>query len=220
MAKRLVIDGSQPLVELTVPPNSELDVVVLLQQDATVKCVATLQEHSTVRWHSAMLGGQIHCEIVTLHQGQGSHSQHRGIVLGRNHDKFMLNYWSDHQAAHTTGDITVHAVLYDAAYTDFRGNIKIQPTAKNTVAALNEHTLLLSDRARSDSVPQLDIQTNAVQAAHSSGMSRIDPEQLFYCASRGIPKQQAEQMIVEGFLAECMTDQEIVQLCSKLISQS
>lgn len=218
--RRIFIDGSQPLVEFQVEPNTEVDAVVILQQDATVKCVATVREHGTIRWHSAMLGGQIQCEIVTLHTGEGSHSSHRGIVLGHDHDKFVLNYWTDHQAAHTSGEITIHAALYDAAYTDFKGNIKIQPAAKDTVAALNEHTLLLSDRARSDSVPQLDIQTNAVQATHSSGMSRIDQEQLFYCASRGIPTAPAEQMIVEGFLADCIDDAEIQRLCSKLISRS
>ncbi len=220
MAKRLVIDGSQPFVELQVAPNTTLDAVVVLQDSAKIKCVAYLQSDSVIRWHSAVLGGTVECEIISYHIGRGSNSTHTGIFVGHNHDKFILNYWSEHQGEQTTGHINVHGVLFDAAYTDFKGNVKILKSGRHTAASLNEHTLLLGDKARSDSVPQLDIHTNAVKAAHSSGMSRIDQEQLFYCASRGIPQQQAEQMIVEGFLAECITDQAIAQLCSKMISPS
>lgn len=217
MPKQIVIDGSQPVVNLMCAANAQLDIVVLLQHDAQVKCSATVQAHGTVRWHSALLGGNIQCEIVTRHEGEGSSSEHRGIVLGQQHDKFVLNYWSEHHTKHTTGHITIHGVLYDYAYVDFKGNIKIQPTASATVASLTEHTLLLGDHTRSDSVPQLDIQTNAVQVTHSSGMSRIDREQLFYCASRGITTQQAEQMIVRGFLAECISDPMIQSLVDERI---
>lgn len=220
MTQRILIDGSQPLVELTVAPHKELDAVVILQGNTTVKCVATLQQHSTIRWHSAILGGQVQCEIVTKHLGEDSHSDHTGIFVGHKHDQFLLNYWSEHVGAQTSGHITVHGVLFDAAYSDFKGNVKITPSGRQTVGSLTEHTLLLGDKARSDAIPQLDIQTNAVQVTHSSGMSRIDQEQLFYCASRGIPPAQAEQMIVAGFLAECINDQAIKQLCTKMISLS
>lgn len=220
MTKRIVIDGSQPLVEITCEPNSALDAVVVLKNSVKVKCVAHLQTDSVIRWHSAIMGGNVECEIITNHLGDGSSSEHRGIFVGHQSDKFLLNYWSQHDGKQTTGSITIHGVLYDSAYCDFKGNIKIKPTAQQTVASLTEHTLLLGDRARSDAIPQLDIQTNAVQVTHSSGMSRIDQEQLFYCASRGIPPTQAEQMIVAGFLEECIHDTEIEQLCTKLISPS
>lgn len=210
--KPLLIDGSQPVVEISCEPNSELDVVVILKDSTKVKCIAQLQADSVIRWHSAILGGNIECEIITHHLGTGSSSAHTGIFIGHHHDKFVLNYWSEHVAEHTTGHITVHGVLFDSAYTDFKGNVKILKSASQTTASLTEHTLLLGDKARSDAVPQLDIQTNAVQAAHSSGISRIDAEQLFYCASRGISKELAEQMIVRGFLAECITDQSIQDL--------
>ena len=212
MGKQILIDGSQPLIELTCAANEELDVVVILKDSTKVKCVAQLQADSVIRWHSAILGGNVECEIITHHLGNGSSSEHTGIFVGHQHDKFVLNYWSEHVGEHTTGHITVHGVLFDSAYTDFKVNVKILKSATHTTASLTEHTLLLGDKARSDAVPQLDIQTNAVQAAHSSGISRIDAEQLFYCASRGISKELAEQMIVRGFLAECITNPTIQQL--------
>lgn len=220
MTKRIVIDGSQPVVEITCQPNTQLDAVVILKDSAKVTCVAHLQTDSVIRWHSAIMGGNVECEIITHHLGDGSSSEHQGIFVGHKHDKFLLNYWSQHDGKQTTGHITIHGVLYDSAYCGFKGNIKITPTGIQTVGSLTEHTLLLGDKARSDAIPQLDIQTNAVQVTHSSGMSRIDQEQLFYCASRGIPPAQAEQMIVAGFLAECINDQTIEQLCTKMISPS
>lgn len=206
MSKTILIDGSEPNVRLTCLANDSLDVVVLIQQSAQVKCTVIAEAHSTVRWHSAMLGGTVQCELVTELIGEGSASEHRGIFFGRAHDQFTLNYWNVHEATDTIGHITVHGVLFDSAYTDFKGNIKIKPQAHRTIASLTEHTLLLGDRARSDSIPQLEIETSQVQAAHSSGISRIDAEALFYCTSRGLTPQQAQQLIVRGFLAECISD--------------
>lgn len=205
MPKQILIDGSQPEVHIDCAPNEQVDALIVLKGDVAVKCTATLQAHSQLRWHSLILGGKVQCEVFTDHQGEGSSSEHNGIFVGRDHHNYKLNYHSAHSAQHTTGHIKIHGVLFDASYTDFKGNIIIEQTATDTNATLNEHTLLLGDKARSDSIPQLDIKTSAVKAAHSSGMSRIDEEQLFYCASRGISPEDATQLIVRGFLAECIT---------------
>lgn len=201
---KIMIDGSQPEVHIDCAPNEQVDAVIVLRDQQVVKCSATLQANSQLRWHSLILGDKVECEVFTNHQGEGSMSEHFGVFVGKHHNNYKLNYHSAHQAAHTTGHITVHGVLFDSAYADFKGNIIIEQTGKDTTATLNEHTLLLGDKARSDSIPQLDIKTNAVKATHSSGMSRIDQEQLFYCTSRGISKEQATELIVRGFLAECI----------------
>ncbi len=205
MTKQILIDGTEPEVQIDCAPNEQIDVLIVLKGDAVVKCRATLQAHSQLRWHSLILGDKVQCEVFTDHLGEGSSSNHMGVFIGRNHNNYKLNYHSVHRAAHTTGHIKIHGVLFDAAYADFKGNIVIEQTAHDTNATLNEHTILLGDKARSDSIPQLDIQTSAVKAAHSSGMSRIDEEQLFYCASRGLSPEESAQLIVRGFLAECVT---------------
>jgi Fe-S cluster assembly scaffold protein SufB len=204
MSRQIWIDGSKPTVHIDCAPNEQVEAVILLKDQAAVSCTATLQAHSQIKWHSVVMGEQVQCEVFTDHQGEGSSSEHIGVFVGRDHHQFKLNYHSNHQAAHTSGHITVHGVLFDAAYADFKGNIVIAQTGQDTSASLNEHTLLLGDKARSDSIPQMDIQTDTVKATHSSGMSRIDQEQLFYCTSRGISKEAASQLIVHGFLAECI----------------
>jgi Fe-S cluster assembly protein SufD len=134
--------------------------------------------------------------------GDGASSYHYGLCFGKAHDRFAMNYWSEHVAQATTGHILVHGALFGQSYADFKGNIKIAQTGHKTVASLTEHVLLLGDRARSDAIPQLEINTNDVQAAHSAAATKIDAEQLFYLASRGIPTADGQQLIVRGFLED------------------
>lgn len=172
--------------------------------DRQVKKVAHLGRDAQMFWHSIILGGINDQEVITYHNGAGANSYHWGIFLGREHDRFTMNYWSDHAAQHTTGHILVHGVLLDSAYADFKGNIKIHQTAADTEGSLTEHTLLLGDRSRSDSIPELDIGTNTVKVAHSSAITKIDDEQLFYLASRGIEPAEAKRFIVRGFLDDVL----------------
>ena len=196
-----VIDiGHHPKVQLEIGANATVEYLFVFVGDGATSKVAHLQADATLHWCSAILGGSNSHEIVTHHVGSGARSQHFGLFLGQQHDTFKMHYWSEHTAAHTSGHILVHGALLDSAYADFKGNIRIAASAKETDASLTEHTLLLGNRARSDSIPQLDIQTNAVRVTHSSAMTKVDDEQLFYMASRGLPTATARRMIVTGFL--------------------
>ncbi|MFA6475341.1 MAG: SufD family Fe-S cluster assembly protein [Patescibacteria group bacterium] len=211
----IIIDGSQSINKLAVKPNEQLEVLLLLKKACAITCSIILEVDSSVKFYSAILGGNVQCEVNINHVGAGSTSEHTGIFFGTKHDQFKLNYWNNHTAQHTSGKINIHGVLFDSAYCDFKGNIKIQQTALDTKASLDEHTLLLGDKARSDAVPQLDIHTNAVQASHSSGITKLDDEILYYCASRGLTPETAKQLIVRGWLAECITSPEVQNLVDK-----
>lgn len=161
---------------------------------------AILQRNAVCHWRSALLSGNLEQEITSSHVGDGASSDHHGIFLGKDHDRFIMNYWNEHTAKHTSGNIVIHGVLFDNAYANFIGNIKIAQSAADTDGSLTEATLLLGQHSRSDSVPQLEIDTNDVKAAHSSSITRIDDEQLFYLQSRGISTDEGKRMIVRGFL--------------------
>jgi len=195
-----------PSVVVEVGENSTVQYLYLCSGDGDTKKVAYLHPHATVQWRSAILGGNNKVEIVTYHQDAGATSDHRGIFLGKGRDRFVLNYWSNHAAPHTTGHILVHGVLFDSAYADFKGNIKILQTGSDTNASLVEETILLGEKSRSDSIPQLEIATNDVRATHSSAISKIDDEQLFYLQSRGISIEEGKRLIVRGFLEELINE--------------
>ena len=79
--------------------------------------------------------------------------------------------------------------------------IRIAPGAQRSDAYQNNRNLLLSTRARADSIPMLEILANDVRCTHGSTTSSVDEEELFYLMSRGLPKAQAQRMIVEGFFS-------------------
>src|SRR5260370_8126495 len=77
--------------------------------------------------------------------------------------------------------------------------IRIRPKAQQTASFLSDHTLLLSDKCRAESIPSLEIGANQVSASHGATTGKIDEEQLFYLMVRGIPREEAERIIGQGF---------------------
>lgn len=196
----ILTSAAEPEVTYQIGADAQVHIISIIAADTVSRRCAELGEHASVHWSTIVLGGNVQQEIVTRHDGRGATSQHDGLFFGMNHDHFALNFWSEHRAEETTGHIVVHGVLFENAYTDFKGNVRILATGRHTTASLTEHTLLLGQRARSDSVPQLEIANNEVQAQHSSSTTRVDEEQLFYLASRGLEHAEAQRLIVRGFL--------------------
>ena len=81
-------------------------------------------------------------------------------------------------------------------------SISIAPGAQRSDAYQNNRNLLLSGTARADSLPMLEIQANDVRCTHGSTTTSVDEEELFYLQSRGLPRADAERMIVEGFFSQ------------------
>jgi Fe-S cluster assembly protein SufD len=80
--------------------------------------------------------------------------------------------------------------------------IKVDPGAQQTDAFQESRNLLLSKRAHADAIPGLEILANDVRCTHAAAIAQIDPEQVFYLMSRGIPRGPATRLVIEGFLAE------------------
>ncbi len=90
-------------------------------------------------------------------------------------------------------------VLTDESRVEFDGMIRIRPKAQQTASFLSAHGLLLSKKARAELIPGLEIAANEVSASHGATSGQIDEEQLFYLMVRGIPRPEAERIIVQGF---------------------
>ena len=95
------------------------------------------------------------------------------------------------------------ALQGDGAHTVWFGDVLIRAEATGTKTYEINRNLVLSDGARADSVPNLEIETGEViGAGHASTTGRFDDEQLFYLMARGIPEDQARRLVVRGFFAE------------------
>lgn len=106
-----------------------------------------------------------------------------------------------HQAPHTRAHTVLKGVATDQAFISFKGKIVIDEGCKDTQSFLEERILLLSDTARAEAVPDLEILCEDVKCSHAATISQIPDEQLFYLSSRGLSTSDAQSLIVEGFLS-------------------
>ena len=98
------------------------------------------------------------------------------------------------------------ALAGDSARTVWIGDVFIRAAAEGTDTYELNRNLLLTDGARADSVPNLEIETGEiVGAGHASTTGRFDDEQLFYLMSRGIPADEARRLVIRGFFAEIVS---------------
>ena len=108
-----------------------------------------------------------------------------------------LNIRIVHRAPNTTANTTLNGVAWDASKLRLSGTIVIEKLAQQTQSFLRESILLLSPTAKAEAVPNLEILANDVKCSHAATISNISDEQVFYLMSRGISKQQAEELIFD-----------------------
>jgi FeS assembly protein SufB len=131
--------------------------------------------------------------------GNGSAGELVGIFFTDHDQRFTIHSLSLHDALSTNAETLVKGVLTDESRVEFDGMIRIKPGAQQTASFLSAHALLLSKKARAEVIPGLEIAANEVSASHGATTGQIDEEQLFYLMVRGIPREEAERIIVQGF---------------------
>lgn len=110
----------------------------------------------------------------------------------------------NHLAAHTTSDLLFKGALKGRSRSVWQGMIYVAPGAQNTDGYQANRNLVLSTKARADSIPGLEILANDVRCTHGATVGKIDPDLVFYLRSRGIPMDEAERLVVEGFFEPTM----------------
>ncbi|MDP2649827.1 MAG: Fe-S cluster assembly protein SufB [bacterium] len=105
-----------------------------------------------------------------------------------------------HLASETSSIITSKSIIKDNGKSTFRGLIKVQKGAKNCTAKMLCHSLLLDDNGQTNSFPVVDVNEKSSRVTHEAVVSTIEEDQFFYLRSRGISKEKAENLIVNGFV--------------------
>lgn len=132
--------------------------------------------------------------------GEGAEVSITGFFRAKNLDQQKISVIIHHKAPHTLANTVLKGVAEDAALLSFTGRIIIDKNCGQSNSFLTERILLLSEKARAEAVPDLEILSDDVSCSHAASISYIPEEQLFYLMSRGLSKHKAEEMIVEGFL--------------------
>lgn len=132
--------------------------------------------------------------------GRGAKITFLALLLGKDSQNLHLQTNVYHQYPGTRSDVIVRSALTDKAQVNFEGLVKIEKGAKGTKAWLAAHILLLSSKAKGQAIPSLEILENDIKAGHATTVGRVNELELFYLMSRGLSKQLAKKLIVEGFL--------------------
>ncbi len=136
----------------------------------------------------------------------GARNELRTTYLGRADQVHDLRTRQFHRAARTTSVLLSKGAVDDASRSIYTGLIEIEHGARKTDARQTNHNLLLSPHAHADSVPNLDIRENDVVCAHASTVGPLDELQLWYLQSRGVSRDDAQRLMIQGFFAEMLDD--------------
>lgn len=134
--------------------------------------------------------------------GEGAEAIVSGKFLVEKNNKLDINLIIHHQAANTKAKTLLKAVGKDSAQIKLAAKIVVDKNCNGTNSFLTERVLLLSDEARAEAIPDLEIESDDVKCSHAASVSNISQSQIFYLQSRGVSKKAAERMIVEGFLKD------------------
>jgi Fe-S cluster assembly protein SufD len=162
---------------------------------------ADVGRDATMRWAGAHLGAKLARSYVhtTLSQ-PGSAMLMMGAYLAAGRQRLDIDTYTDHIAPHTKADVLYRGIIRERAHTVFQGLIKVEKDAQQTDSYLANHNLLLSPKARADSIPTLEIEANDVRCTHGATVGQLDEEQLFYMRCRGLSRAESERLIVAGFV--------------------
>jgi Fe-S cluster assembly protein SufD len=195
------------VVELVVGPNAHLRFVSgqALNEKSWIFGTqrAVVERDGSLDWVALGFGsarGKVRME--TQLAGAGSSAKVTGAYAGHGRQHLDFDTTQEHAAANTVSDLAFRGVLEGRSTAVWRGMIKVDPGAQQTDAFQESRNLLLSKRAHADAIPGLEIEANDVRCTHAAAIAQIDPDQVYYLMSHGIPRPAATRLVIEGFLAE------------------
>ena len=193
------------MVELVARPGSHIEFSSLdeLSQDTTLyfNRRAKIEKDAHVEWAIAFMNdcntlGDLDSELV----GEGSFADSKAIAVTTANQKVGINNRVTNRGPHSTGLINQRGVLLENSRLIFNGIGQIVHGAHGSKADQQNRVLMMSDEAHGDANPLLLIDENDVIAAHAASVGPVDKVQMNYFMSRGIPYDQAQRLVIRGFL--------------------
>lgn len=161
---------------------------------------AKIEADGELQWIQVMVGGRMtKTNIWYDMDGQGARAFVHGFMFGDQRQHFHLHTLQRHNAPNCTSDLLIKGCLKDKARSVYQGLIQVAEKAQRTDAYQANRNLLLSDQARADSIPGLEILANDVRCTHGATLGHVDEEHLYYLMARGLPRAESERLIVEAF---------------------
>jgi Fe-S cluster assembly protein SufD len=197
------------VTDLLVGDGARVDVVRVQRESERAFHVAATQTRqgrdSVVRVHALAFGAALaRHDITTVLDGEGASCLLNGLYLAHGTQHVDHHTVIDHAKPHAESHEYFNGVLDERAHGVFNGRIVVRPGAQRTDSKQTNNTLLLSEEARADSQPQLEIYADDVKCTHGATLGPIDDKALFYLKSRGLGAEEARAMLTYGFGAEIL----------------
>ena len=163
----------------------------------------TVDRDGALQWTIGALGSRLakvnqHVALI----GEGADVQVNGVMFTEGKQHLSYHTLQHHRAQHCHSDLLYKGALQDHSQLVWRGMIKVDPGAQKTNAYQRDDNLMLSEQARADSIPGLEIEADDVICTHGATAGRVDDSQIFYARCRGLTRNEAVRMIVAGFFQQ------------------
>jgi Fe-S cluster assembly protein SufD len=212
-------------LEVVVGDGASLTVVSVQHWDDTALHLAQhdaqVGRDAAYKHISVTIGGEIvRVNANVRYAGPGGEATLLGVYFADAGQHLEHRSFVDHNTPSCTSRVTYKGALQgDSAHTVWVGDVLIRAEAEGTDTYELNRNLVLTDGARADSVPNLEIETGEiVGAGHASATGRFDDEQLFYLQARGIPEAEARRLVVRGFFADVIHQIPVPQLRERLVA--
>jgi len=195
------------VTEVVLGPHAHLDHTTLQEESPETHHVGTIEAHlgpgAQLLGHLLSAGGRIvRNELTVRLHGDGAGATLDGLFLARDGQSVDNHTLVDHARPHGGSQQHYKGILDGSARGAFDGKVVVRPAAAFTDAHQKNRNLLLSDTARIDAKPQLEIYNNDVKCTHGSATGRLDADALFYLRSRGFSESQARSVLTLAFASE------------------
>lgn len=210
------------MIELIAKDNSEIDFSSLDELGASThtyfKRRADIGRDAHVEWAVGLMNdgdtvGDMDSELL----GEGGYANSKMIAVTTLNQEVGVNNRVTNHGKHTTGLINQRGVILENSELIFNGIGQIIHGAHGSKADQQNRVLIMSDKARGDANPILLIDENDVEAGHAASVGPVDPHQMYYLMSRGIPRKQAERMVIRGFLGAVLSAIPAADVRKKLV---
>jgi Fe-S cluster assembly protein SufD len=182
--------------------------------------LAHLDEAARFASHALLEGaGLTRRQIFARLDGERAHVTLNGATLARGRQHVDTTLVVDHAQPHGESRERFRHILDEQGTGVFQGKIVVRPQAQKTDGVMQSKAILLSDGATMNNKPELEIFADDVQCGHGATCGRLDRDQLFYLMARGLPRRDAESLLIEGFANEAFAELERETLRDYLLTR-
>src|SRR6187399_2287790 len=162
---------------------------------------AHAHENAKVEWIDANTGSRKTVKYPSIYlRGRGASADIISVAVAGKGQHQDTGAKAIHLAPDTRSRIVSKSVSKDGGRATYRGHVKVAPGATNAVASVRCDALMLDDESRSDTYPYIDIQEDDTSLSHEATVGRISQDQIFYLMSRGLTENEAQNLVIQGFL--------------------